>query len=420
MGTQEQQKRMGLHHTHTLITLESKPRNQEDVDKIVSAEIPDKDVNPQLYEIIVKNNIHGPCGILNPACPCMEVDDKGRKFCSKDFPKPLEKETLLTEFTYPKYRRRPPGNGGNTAIKKVRGKEITVDNSLVVPYNSYLSLKFNAHINVEVVTSVVSVKYVFKYITKGPDRCVLSTKSVETSTTNETKKPEAINEVEQFVDARYLGASESVMKILRFPVHYRSHKVEKLPCHLPGEQSVFFHDGEQEQALNSGPPDTKLTAFFSTNKENETSRNLLFTDFPGHFNWKSGKWIGKKRNIGEAIGRIPTVSLCSKQMETYALRVLLHHVTGPTCFEDLRTVDGVLQASYQEACQKLGLMEDDCEVQQALSEACSVRFGDQLIAFFGSILEFCRPGNPLLLWNHFKDELMHHIIHTTDLSREMA
>ena len=102
------------------------------------------------------------------------------------------------------------------------------------------------------------------------------------------------------------------------------------------------------------------------------------------------------------------------------MRILLHHVKGPTCFADLRTVDGVLMITFQEACQKLGLMEEDKEIQQALAEACSVRFGDQLIAFFGSLLEFCRPGNPLALWEQFKGELMHHIMHQSNLNAEMA
>ena len=172
--------------------------------------------------------------------------------------------------------------------------------------------------------------------------------------------------------------------------------------------------------MDAGPPKTKLTGFFKTNKEDESARDLLYTDFPGYFGWKAGEWKRKKRNIGQAIGRIPTVSLCSKQMETYALRLLLHHVKGPICFEDLRTVDGELQSTYQEACQKLGLMEDDTEVQQALSEACSVRFGDQLISFFGSLLEFCRPGNPFALWEKFKKELMHHILHTSNVTSEEA
>jgi hypothetical protein len=40
----------------------------------------------------------------------------------------------------------------------------------VVPYNPYLSLLFNCHINVEVCTSIAVVKYLYKYVYKGHDR----------------------------------------------------------------------------------------------------------------------------------------------------------------------------------------------------------------------------------------------------------
>jgi hypothetical protein len=40
----------------------------------------------------------------------------------------------------------------------------------VVPYNPYLSLLFNCHINVEVYTFVAAVKYLYKYVYKGHDR----------------------------------------------------------------------------------------------------------------------------------------------------------------------------------------------------------------------------------------------------------
>ena len=142
---------------------------------MIFAEIPDKDVNPELFKIIVNNNIHGPCGAHNKKSPCMEVDDRGRLFCTKEFPKDFQDQTSLTEFSYPLYRRRSPENGGNTAIKMVKGKEVVVDNSMVVPYNSFLSKKYGGHINSEFCGSVVSVKYVYKYITKGPDRCIIST-----------------------------------------------------------------------------------------------------------------------------------------------------------------------------------------------------------------------------------------------------
>ena len=407
VGTIEQQKRKGLHHSHNLIILESEyvPKNPSDIDKIVSAEIPDPEKNPKLHKIISRNNMHGPCGKLNPKSPCMETNENGVSYCTKEFPKEFQEGTTVTEYSYPKYKRRSPANGGKTVKKFVSGKSITLDNSHVVPYNSFLSLKFDTHINVELVTSVVSVKYIYKYITKGPDRCIVTLKKGNIS---ESSNSEPIDEIENFLNSRYLGASECVWKILKFPIHYRSHSVVKLPCHLPGEQSVLFEEGEENRALERGEPDTRLTAFFKKNIEDENARLFLYTEFPGQYNYGRGQWNKKSQNIGKAIGRIPTISLCAKQIETYSLRILLHHIRGPKSFQDLRTVDGVLLNSFQEACQKLGLLEDDTEIENAMKEACNVRFGDQLISFFGSILEFCRPGDPLALWNMFKKELLYH------------
>ena len=96
---------------------------------MISAEIPDKDVNPKLFETIVKSNIHGPCGAINRNSPCMETDDRGRLICSKEFPKDFQDETSLVEFSYKKYRRRSPEAESYTAIKKVKGREVVVDNN---------------------------------------------------------------------------------------------------------------------------------------------------------------------------------------------------------------------------------------------------------------------------------------------------
>ena len=65
-------------------------------------------------------------------------------------------------------------------------------------------------------------------------------------------------------------------------------------------------------------------------------------------------------------------------------------------------------------------MGEDFKVTQAMSEACSVKFGEQPISFFGSILDFFRPDNPTSLWTEFICELMHHLIHKNKCSLEEA
>src|SRR6266581_994274 len=127
----EFQKR-GLPHAHLLMWVDAdyKPKTADDIDAIISAEIPDES-NQDLFNIVTRHMIHGPCGI------CL-VDGH----CSKQFPKEFTNETNPNVDGYPKYKR-PKGN--NHLIK---GRQI--NNSWVVPYNRYLMMKYNSHINVEV------------------------------------------------------------------------------------------------------------------------------------------------------------------------------------------------------------------------------------------------------------------------------
>ena len=40
-------------------------------------------------------------------------------------------------------------------------------------YNLYLSIKYNAHINIEIYANVKTCKYIFKYVYKNSDRVSL-------------------------------------------------------------------------------------------------------------------------------------------------------------------------------------------------------------------------------------------------------
>ncbi len=96
----EWQKR-GLPHAHILLILQSdhKPRGPDGYDCMVSAELPDKDAHPTLFEVITSCMLHGPCGTINPHCLCMADN-----VCSKGYPKAFIEHTTDTTGSYPTYR----------------------------------------------------------------------------------------------------------------------------------------------------------------------------------------------------------------------------------------------------------------------------------------------------------------------------
>ena len=122
------------------------------------------------------------------------------------------------------YRRR---DNGREVLKPCRRQSapVPLNNCQVVPYNSYLSKRYNAHINVELCGSIKAIKYLYKYIYKGPDKAMIEV---------------SINEVRQYQDCRYFSAHEACWRLFRFPMHGRYPAVVRLQVHLPNQQLVFF------------------------------------------------------------------------------------------------------------------------------------------------------------------------------------
>jgi hypothetical protein len=61
-------------------------------DKYISAELPDEKKYPLMHRLVCKHMMHGPCGVLNPKCPCM-VDGQCR-FNSAKLPSRAKMHTL--------------------------------------------------------------------------------------------------------------------------------------------------------------------------------------------------------------------------------------------------------------------------------------------------------------------------------------
>ncbi|KAL8094160.1 hypothetical protein AgCh_035870 [Apium graveolens] len=259
--TIEFQKR-DLPHAHILLFLHPSRKNPspEYIDSIISAELPDINVDPDAYNAVKKSMLHGPCGQANTSSPCMLQER-----CNKFFPKNFNETTTIGEDGYPIYRRR------NTGIT-IEKKGTLLDNRFVIPYNRNLLVKFESHINVELCNSTRSIKYLFKYINEGPDR---ATAVIETTNKRD--------EIRAYLD-----------------------------CSMPGIEK------------------TKFTEWLETNKQNEDARTLTYAEFPKHWVWNS---------------------------------------KGSTSFECIRTVNGVTYTTFKAACYALGLLDDDREWVDCLSEA---------------------------------------------------
>lgn len=388
----EWQKR-GLPHVHILIWLVRKiPPNL--IDKIISAEIPDPIIDPQLHVIVSKNMIHGPCGDLNPNSPCM-VDGK----CSKRYPRPLIAETVSGDDGYPQYRRRSPDDNGCTATVRMMNREVTVDNRWIVPYSPLLSKIFHAHINVEYCNSVKSIKYICKYVNKGSDMAVFG-----------VANDNAIDEISQYQMGRYISTNEAFWRIFSFPMHERFPAVIHLAVHLENGQRVYFTNANVLQRVTA-PPATTLTAFFELCGIDAFARTLLYSDVTHYYTWAGKKWQRRRQGnpvdghpgvfYAETMGRIYTVH--PNNAECYYLRMLLVNVVGPRSFQELRTVDGEVCETYRSACERLHLLENDAHWDLTLGDASIASSCHQIRMLFAIILSTCFPSNPLTLWDKYKD-----------------
>jgi len=85
--------------------------------------------------------------------------------------------------------------------------------------------------------------------------------------------------------------------------------------------------------------------------------------------------------------------------DRFYMRKLLLYMTGVTSFEDLRTHDNVLHATYKEACMARGLLIDDQEWKECLLEAGPTVMPKQLRYLFVTILVHNNPSCPADLWN---------------------
>ncbi|KAH9621045.1 hypothetical protein KSS87_018778 [Heliosperma pusillum] len=346
------------------------------------------EANVALRKSVLKHMMHGPCGKLDPECPCMK-HKKTLGHCKYGYPKQFTNETTNNSDGYPVYRRRDTGAGA-----KIR--KHMLDNRWVIPYNPYLMTMFNCHLNVEVCSTIQAVKYLYKYVYKGHDKVSFNV--------TVAGNPEVIDEIEQFQSGRWVSPCEAVWRIFGFDLYEIQPPVMPLQVHLPNMQTIQIRPREdlEEVIANEKRARTPMTEFFKVNA-GDTSNNeprYSYGEFPEHFRWDTKhRTCFKRKTKLRVIGKL--VFVAPSEGERYFLRLLLLHVRAPKSFQDLLTVEGCRFATFQEAALKLRFLEHDNTVEMCLDEADVVQMPFSLRRLFAIMLIFCQPKNPPSLWDKY-------------------
>lgn len=327
----EYQKR-GLPHVHMLIILrrEEWPTTAEEIDKIVCAELPNRDTHPDLWKTVTATMLHGPCGKDNPDQRCME---DGR--CRYNFPHRYQEYTTLAEDGYPHYRRRQNGvfveQRGHASSQMFR-----FTNRWVVPYNPYLVGKYDCHINVQIATTIEAVKYLYKYVFKGNPQAAFTL----------VQDGEVRDEIADYLKGRYICPAEACFRIFGGSITENIPPVTRLTIHEEGRRTVILDESSTVDTVRNGKP-SKLEAFFKYCAENppaEGESGMLYTEAPIHLTWDDKKKEWKRRQRGMAVGRMFWVPHKLENVSTSAAKRLTAAVLYAPA-PGLRTAPYVFQRS---------------------------------------------------------------------------
>ncbi|XP_048511133.1 uncharacterized protein LOC125500940 [Athalia rosae] len=185
-----------------------------------------------------------------------------------------------------------------------------VNNQYVVPYCPQLSITFNSHINVEIVSSIKSVKHLYKYIYKGHDAAAV--------TVGENPEENTVidhDEIKNFIETRYVGPVVASWRILGKSLQDKSHAITRLPVHLQNEQNVVFTDDNEEKKIRSSLEKTgMLLDHFALNARDPQARQYYYSEIPCHYTYKKYKINGTTLRNGLSRGRARAYAQISEML----------------------------------------------------------------------------------------------------------
>jgi hypothetical protein len=107
-------------------------------------------------------------------------------------------------------------------------------------------MRYKCHINVEVCSSIMTVKYLYKYVYKGHDHALAvvqpevgalpaTVPQAVAGGADGNNVPATRDEIQNYLDGRYVSASEACHWLFAFDLHGMHPNVYRLVVHLPNE-----------------------------------------------------------------------------------------------------------------------------------------------------------------------------------------
>lgn len=138
----------------------------------------------------------------------------------------------------------------------------------VVPYNMKLLKLFNCQLNLEICSSVKSIKCVIKYTMTGSDQAMFRVNRED--------------EITQYLTRGYIDPLEAVASVFGFPVHERDLAVVGIQIHLPEQNQIFFRDNTDIK-VNDRISKTTLYVF------DLFAKTLYYANLPLLYTWSNNR-----------------------------------------------------------------------------------------------------------------------------------
>ena len=257
-------------------------------------------------------------------------------------------------------------------------KRLQEEDRLVVPYNPWMLMLFDCHVNVQVCCSRSCIGYLYKYVFKGVDKAEIAFSRIDAEHPYGSDE----NELDHFLNGRYLSAGEAAWRVMGFPMYAISSTVDAIECHLPGDSKKDggssplekYLDRPEGSEFDSLTYEQFSTRYITSLKQWDSGEGLRCTLRADHMPTNSQQspffFVKRRRHIDAIYIRVNQVP--HKFSEKFALRQLLLH-------EPTRNLHNLKLGyhSFMDAAVAKGFLEHGQEGILAFEEAAKMHHTGQ-------------------------------------------